>query len=121
MAYIKQTWTTGDTITADKLNHMEDGIANGSGGIVFVNMEYDDDLGGYNGNFSYNDIHTMIENGSIPVGISSELSEIEIFIFDGISEMDNTYYSYFSVKREPYLFSAEDPDENMTTGGGGPA
>lgn len=26
MAYEKQTWTTGDVITANKLNHMEDGI-----------------------------------------------------------------------------------------------
>lgn len=28
MAYEKQSWNCGDTITADKLNHMEDGIAN---------------------------------------------------------------------------------------------
>lgn len=27
MSYTKQTWATGDTITAAKLNHMEDGIA----------------------------------------------------------------------------------------------
>ena len=26
MTYEKQTWTTGEVITADKLNHMEDGI-----------------------------------------------------------------------------------------------
>ena len=31
MSYEKQTWTTGDVITADKMNHMEDGIANGGG------------------------------------------------------------------------------------------
>lgn len=29
MAYEKQTWQTGDVITADKLNHIEDGIASG--------------------------------------------------------------------------------------------
>lgn len=28
MAYQKQTWVTGETITEQKLNHMEDGIAN---------------------------------------------------------------------------------------------
>ena len=33
MAYEKQTWATGDIITANKLNHMEDGIAEDS---VFV-------------------------------------------------------------------------------------
>lgn len=26
MAYVKQTWQNGQIITADKLNHMEDGI-----------------------------------------------------------------------------------------------
>ena len=32
MAYTKQTWTCGDEITAEKLNHMEDGIENAGGG-----------------------------------------------------------------------------------------
>lgn len=32
MAYVKKTWECGETITADALNHMEDGIANASGG-----------------------------------------------------------------------------------------
>lgn len=26
MAYVKNTWNTGDTITADLMNHIEDGI-----------------------------------------------------------------------------------------------
>lgn len=33
MAYEKQTWECGETITAEKLNHMEDGIANCGGGV----------------------------------------------------------------------------------------
>lgn len=32
MTYTPNTWTTGDTITAAKLNNMEDGIANAGGG-----------------------------------------------------------------------------------------
>ena len=32
MSYTKQTWATGDTVTATKLNHIEDGIA-GAGGF----------------------------------------------------------------------------------------
>ena len=28
MAYDPTTWTTGDTITAEKMNHLEQGIAN---------------------------------------------------------------------------------------------
>lgn len=39
MSYEKQTWVTGETITAEKLNHMEDGIADGgSEGTVIVNV-----------------------------------------------------------------------------------
>ena len=36
MAYDKQTWVNGEVITAEKLNHMEDGIA-GAGGSLIVN------------------------------------------------------------------------------------
>ena len=32
MSYDKNTWAKGDVITANKLNHIEDGIANASGG-----------------------------------------------------------------------------------------
>lgn len=32
MSYDKQTWTNGEVITADKMNHIEDGIANSGGG-----------------------------------------------------------------------------------------
>lgn len=33
MAYTKQTWNCGDEITAEKLNHIEDGIEN-AGGVL---------------------------------------------------------------------------------------
>lgn len=37
MSYEKQTWVNGEVITADKLNHMENGIGEGSGGTVTIN------------------------------------------------------------------------------------
>lgn len=48
MAYEKQTWTTGDVITQEKLNHMEDGIAgaSGGGGVFVINVS-DIDLSNY--------------------------------------------------------------------------
>lgn len=36
MAYEKQTWACGDTITADKMNHIEEGIENASSGGVAI-------------------------------------------------------------------------------------
>lgn len=47
MSYTKQTWATGDTVTATKLNHMEDGIEGAGGGgydLVIVAETTDDDL-----------------------------------------------------------------------------
>ena len=45
MAYTKTTWAEGDVITADKLNNMEDGIAENQsgGGIRFINFTPDSD------------------------------------------------------------------------------
>lgn len=39
MAYVKQTWQTGDTVTSAKLNHMEDGIAAAGGAALVVNCD----------------------------------------------------------------------------------
>lgn len=36
MSYVKNTWAKGDIITAEKLNHMEDGIAGGGSGKLFA-------------------------------------------------------------------------------------
>ena len=43
MSYTKQTWANGDTITAEKLNHMESGIEGagvGLDGIIFYGEGY---------------------------------------------------------------------------------
>ena len=42
MSYEKQTWATGDTITANKLNHMEDGIS-GAGCVLALTAHEDGD------------------------------------------------------------------------------
>lgn len=54
MSYEKQAWATGDVISAAKLNHMEDGIANGGGlfdsmivGHVEFTPEYNEQAGGW--------------------------------------------------------------------------
>lgn len=34
--YIKTNWADGDIITAEKLNNMENGIANAGNGVIFI-------------------------------------------------------------------------------------
>ena len=47
MSYIKTTWETGDVITAEKFNKMEDGIesAGGDDSVFIVNIDAEDNSG----------------------------------------------------------------------------
>lgn len=73
MAYTKQTWQTGDTVTADKLNHMEEGIAEAYNypeppeppeptppSVQFI---WADDIGQY----TFNSIVELINGGTFPI------------------------------------------------------
>lgn len=42
MAYTKQVWHTGDTITQEGLNHIEDGIASNDQSIASINSSITD-------------------------------------------------------------------------------
>ena len=66
MSYTKQTWETGDTITKDKLNHMESGIES-SGGVVVITPEVVTTNDGCEWNLkkSYNDLVDIIESGKV--------------------------------------------------------
>lgn len=73
MAYTKQTWNNGDIITADKMNHMEDGIASSDAMIV---RSVDDD-----GTFiiydkTWQEVTNALKNG-MPVYILEETEGIE--------------------------------------------
>lgn len=52
MAYTKQTWETGQVITAEKLNHMEDGIEGGAVMVLEGTPTYDGN-GGYGGTMPF--------------------------------------------------------------------
>ena len=69
MSYTKQTWATGDTVTASKLNHMEDGIA-GAGGYdaeVTITGEDYSNLTGTIVSGNYATLSSMISNNTLPV------------------------------------------------------
>lgn len=69
MAYTKQTWETGETITAAKLNHMEDGISDGSGsgGVFNVNASFDEQIGGGVLDKTWQEIYDASKNGALVV------------------------------------------------------
>lgn len=68
MAYEKQTWVCDETITADKLNHMEDGIANASSGEHFVVTFTTSDLETATADKTYAEIAEAFNSGKHLVG-----------------------------------------------------
>lgn len=81
MSYEKQTWMNGEVITADKLNHMEDGIADsggGAGGVFVVNMTYGDFL---ELDKTWKEIHDAIVSGYsviIPASVGSNATTLRV-------------------------------------------
>lgn len=76
MAYTKTNWQTGDTITAEKLNHAEQGIADASG--LTGEITWDEQTGDGTLTLTYSQIKNAI------------LSAKEVFIID-YQEVDRIY------------------------------
>ena len=72
MSYDKQTWKNGDVITANGLNHMEDGIA-GGGGVLSLSEEPDPTSDGYAVQLN----HTWQEIKDAVLGVFTNASEDE--------------------------------------------
>ena len=74
MAYTPNTWATGDTITAAKLNNMEQGIANS--GVFFIEATWDDNANEYVLDKTLAEISAAYSSGricKIVGGIDSEM------------------------------------------------
>lgn len=60
--YEKQTWASGDVITAEKLNHIEDGVA--AGGVAVATINYSNSS--YSCNMTAQAICDLLDSG-VPV------------------------------------------------------
>lgn len=75
MAYTKNTWQTGDTITAEKLNHMETGIYNSINRIsVTVFIDNDNMILKMTGP-AFDDIYSVLTNGGLVNAYSSSIQQ----------------------------------------------
>jgi len=64
MSYTEQTWANGDIITAEKLNHMEDGIA-GAGGVFSVPTTFDEQTATVTCTKTWKEIYDAMVSGKI--------------------------------------------------------
>lgn len=123
MAYTKNNWQTGDVITAEKLNHMEDGIANSGGLLVWIYGE------GSNKVFdkTAREVFTALESGKNVTFIGESTNDdYETFFYTPIraynSDADNPGFLLLSFdvvggNWEQLLFEFIDMDDYPTCGG----
>ena len=119
MSYEKQTWSTGETITANKLNHMEDGIADGGSGggslRINISMEVDGDTATYTMDKTWQQIHDAFANGSDCYGYMQVDATIVRYNIEVVSS------EYFEVRTNGFddtAFRASSADDypSLTTG-----
>ena len=71
MAYTPHEWSTGETITAAKLNALENGVAAGGGGSPLVTLTFPDTVGSFSKYFEFcivdedGDACLFYENGEV--------------------------------------------------------
>lgn len=98
MSYTPINWQTGDTITAEKLNNMEQGIASAGGGTAIVGTTFDLDSGKTTCNKTAAEIAELFaSSGSVALGeISAEdsyysLRNVVTFEYDN-SDHEDFYF-----------------------------
>lgn len=97
MAYEKQTWKTGDIITEEKLNHMEDGIA--SVGVLIVNEYFDEFTEKQTLDKTWKEIYDALMNGIIVyLKCPDESSKYYIYALRGLSFTDG-YFAVFDERQ----------------------
>lgn len=78
MAYTPNTWATGDTITAQKLNNMEQGIASAGGGAYVVNVTLNDSTHTMTCDKAASAIYTASQSGIVLFNFSYAESSAQI-------------------------------------------
>lgn len=109
MSYIPTEWQTGDIVTAEKLNKLEEGVASGGGGGGGLLEVVNPASGVYTlGGMSYNDVRALLLQGIIPIAHYTEDDHVfaEFSVFYNTKE-DGIYGVYFE---STFFFESETAD-----------
>ena len=96
MSYEKQTWVTGETITADKLNHMEDGIGSGGGNFVPIFTFQNGDQTTVTCDKTYEEVRAAVEANSCHMAKA---------VWDGMPGFEECYRLVDSRYNENIIFN----------------
>lgn len=108
MSYTPYTWQSGDTVTAARLNNIEQGVAN-AGGVLVVNAVISDDSVYLDK--TYNEIKSAIIDGKL-IGILRAFEEDDYY-FETIQSVsiDNSNYCVITAES---IYKSESPDGVLT-------
>ena len=127
MAYTPTDWQTGDVVTAEKLNKLENGVAGGGSGNLIATLTYNSADAYYTLDKSWRDIKNALDAGGIVIAkdvyeespgvISTDIWYLFIIISTESSTEDLPYGAGFRHlwTNERITFSATDPDAPLTT------
>ena len=109
MAYTKNTWNTGDVVTSEKLNHIEDGITNSESVLVVGGVSVDE--GSITGTLdkTWQEIHDALESNICIVTISDGDSNFQTRI-TAARALDAEYDVVFSDIGDTVSFSSASKD-----------
>lgn len=116
MSYEPHQWVAGETVTPSKLNHIEQGIANGGGGVLFVTDDGNGTL-----SHTWQEVADAIENNQMVFlkevlgGARSINGTIYFDYLGGIVEYslyfnNNATYTANSANEYPSAYSGPAPD-----------
>lgn len=98
MAYEPKTWECGEVVTADALNHLEQGVASASGSLIFTATEREATAeecpdGGYVTEFSHSwqEIHDALEQGQRVVLVTERMGELRQYLIVGALSKEGVY------------------------------
>lgn len=115
MAYTPTNWVTGDTITAEKLNKAEQGIADASAYIIPV--VYDAETSSTILEASYDDISTAVSAGRTVVTkddtSNNETTISLLYRVSYIADAEYPYHVYFYHPDDVDTYRASNSTDNL--------
>lgn len=121
MSYEKTNWKTGDVITSEKLNHLEEGIADRDAKIATITVETTQDgKFVYTSDISYNEVLTAFMAGKNVIfdfTVIDEYGEVTRHI-QLVREIDsysssNLQNNNYQITTSQLQFTSTDPDEPL--------
>ena len=98
MSYTPTNWQSGDKVTAEKLNKIEQGIANASA-VVVLTETYDSTNNVYTLNKSWSEMYQSMSSGTmfiLPLSITGDYPGVQIVSIYGVYQEGDTNYTVYT-------------------------